>query len=492
MSQGIEPFKIELLIPTRQDLQGMKPVKVMDIMSGLTKNFHPEGLFSTEIFGKVGDERRNRTFAYINLNIPIFHPLVYKVLCDLKELYQEVMAGKVYAIFDEERKDFFKSNIAEGETGYAFFLKHFEKLQFEERKSISRSEYIQFINLYRNNPFIQQLVVLPAGVRDYTVDEDGKPSEDEINATYRSIMSVASMMESVRLDVNPEFIDAARYNLQVKVLELYKYIIGLVLGKHKMVQGSFLSRKVSNTTRNVISSYIPETKRYGDPLSISPNTTVIGLYQYLRDIMPLTVYHVTNKYMNKVFTSPNSPASLIDPKTMRKKMVTVSPRNYDTWMTYNGIEKMADLFGEETMRHYPVTIDGYYLGLVYTGPDGTFKFIQDIEEIPQDRRKDAVVAPITMTELFYMAVYEEAMDSFGYTTRYPITSFGSTFPGDVALRTTTRSEIRTELDDDWMPRDIQAVSFPIKDQEFFNAMAVPPAHLGRLGADHDGRHSCHL
>lgn len=489
MAEVTDPFKLELLIPTKQDLQGLRPVEVMDIMSGLTKNFHPDGLFSAEIFGRMGEERRMRTFSYVNLHAPIFHPLIFKVLCDLKEMYQDIMAGKVYAIFDEKEKDFVKSNIAEGETGYSFFLKHHHKLKFEDRKSITRREYIKFFDMHRENSMIKQLIILPAGMRDYTVDEDGKPSEDEINAMYRSIMAVAGSMENVRVDLNPEYVDSQRYNLQIKVLELYRYLISLIIGKHKMVQGSFLARKVSNTTRNVITAYIPDIQEYDDAHSIGTNTTVMGLYQYLRDIFPVAVFHITTRYLPKVFTGPNTPANLVDPKTLKKKQVTINPRYYDDWMSYEGLEKTADRFSEESMRHYPIMIEGHYLGLIYKGKD-TFKFIQDIDELPDGYDKGNVT-PITMAEFLYMCVYNEGYDSYGYTTRYPISGYGSTYPGDIALRTTVRSEVRYELNDDWQPHARPANAFPVRDIPFFNSMSPSASHIARLGADYDGDQCSH-
>lgn len=487
MPRNIDPFKIELLIPTKNDLMGVKPVKVMDIMEGFSKNFHPDGLFSAEIFGKVGEQRRSRTMAYIDLNVKIFHPLIYKVICDLKSLYQEIMEGRSYAIFDEASSDFIKSNVAEGETGYDFFVRHFPKLKFEKRKSISRDVYIKFVEMYRNNAFISQLVVLPAGMRDYMVDEDGKPSEDEINALYRSIMAVAANMENLNIDRNPAFVNSARANLQTKVLELYKYIIGLLIGKNKLIQGSFLARKASNTTRNVISSYIPAVTKYGDSKSVDPNMTVIGMYQHMRNLIPLLVYNLRNKIMPMVFSSANMDMHVTDPKTWKKKRVGILPKEFNRWMTYEGIEKIADGFGQEATRHYPVMIGDNYAGLIYKGPDGTFKLFQDIDDLPPGRNKKDVT-PITMAELLYVALYEAAETSVGFVTRYPVTLFGSTYPCRFYLRSTIRDEARRALGYDWEidPNVPIAKSFPIKDIPFFNSMSPSTSHLPRLGGDFDG------
>lgn len=485
MPKKIDPFKIGLLLPTKEDLRGVKPVKVLDIMEGFTKNFHPEGLFSTEIFGKVGEASRSSVFAYIDLHVPIFHPLIYKVLCDLKSLYEEIMTGRTYAIFDEVQRDFIKSNVAEGRTGYAFFVEHFDKLKFEERRSISREVYIKFIEMYRKQPYISQLVVMPAGLRDYMVDEDGKPSEDEINATYRSIMASAAGMENVNVNRNPSFVDTARANLQIKVLELYKYLISLIIGKHKLIQGSYLSRKVSNTTRNVISAYIPNIKAYGDSQSVGPDMTVIGLYQHLRNLIPLVVFNLRTQIMPMIFSGSNTDMTVVDAKTLKRKRVPILPKEFNRWMTYEGIEKVCDQFSQEDTRHYPVKIGPDYAALIYKGPDGTYKLLQDIDDVPEGRSKKDVY-PVSMAELLYLAVWRAAEDSVGYVTRYPVTSFGSTYPCRFYLRSTVFGEVRAELDDNWERTNDVAKSFPIPGKEFFNSMSISLKNLGRAGADHDG------
>ena len=102
------PLNINLLFANEEEVRGMRPVKVLDITEGLTKNFHPDGLFSTDIFGKVGGEFRNRMFSYIDLRVPIFHPTLYKVIIRMKSLYEEILLGKSFAVFNPETKDFEK------------------------------------------------------------------------------------------------------------------------------------------------------------------------------------------------------------------------------------------------------------------------------------------------------------------------------------------------------------------------------------------------
>ena len=66
------PLNISLLILNSESIRGLRPVKVLDIFDGFTRNFHPDGLFSIEAFGRVGEERRNRAFAYTELRVPVF------------------------------------------------------------------------------------------------------------------------------------------------------------------------------------------------------------------------------------------------------------------------------------------------------------------------------------------------------------------------------------------------------------------------------------
>lgn len=94
MSDPSVPFNIYLLLPTLQDFKQVRPVKTLDIFEGGSKDFHPDGLFSTEIFGKVGDPKRSMKYSYIDFKIPVFHPVLYQVLGMLKRMYLEIITGK--------------------------------------------------------------------------------------------------------------------------------------------------------------------------------------------------------------------------------------------------------------------------------------------------------------------------------------------------------------------------------------------------------------
>lgn len=479
------PFNIDLLIPTPEMLRGVAQIQALDIFSGGTRNFHPQGLFSTEIFGKVGDERRNRRFAFIDLKTKVFHPVIFKAICDLKQLYAEILSGSSYAKWDNELKDFIKCSPMEGETGFTFFLNHFDEMVFEERESDRREFNIKLVNKYRNNCLMDKLLVLPAGLRDYEVDEQGKPSENEINSDYRKAFSFANLIVPEAVKLNPDSIDSARYNIQLSVVTIFNYIKNLVEGKKKLLLGRWASRRIRNSTRNVITSSIHSIDQLNSPNMVGTNQTVLGLYQYVKSIMPIALHHLRNGFLNKVFIGPNSPAYLVNKKTLKKEMVHVNASYFDEWMTDEGLEKTITRFGEHDLRHLFVEVGNHYLGLIYKGPDGTFKLIQDIDDVPEGRSKKDV-RPITFAEILYVNLYQDADQSMGFVTRYPVINYGGIYPSYCYLKTTVHAEIREELDDRWERSGHIAKQFPITGEEFMDSMSPSATHLAALGADFDG------
>lgn len=104
MSISENALNLELLLLNQNHLRMMGEVKDLAIFESSSTNFNPKGLFSTEIFGRVGSEDRTKKFGYIDLRIKVFHPLIYKHIVSLKKLYENILLGKVYAKFDNEKK----------------------------------------------------------------------------------------------------------------------------------------------------------------------------------------------------------------------------------------------------------------------------------------------------------------------------------------------------------------------------------------------------
>jgi len=479
------PFNVSLLELDQRKLQGLKPVKALDFFDGANQ-FHEDGLFSVSTFGKVGTEMRDKRFSYIDIRVPIFHPIIYKTLVDMKGLYSGIMSGAEYAIWNTETNDFERSNSIDGKTGFAFFVSKWKDIKFEETKSITRQQSIALLEKYKSTAMTDKIVVMPAGYRDLEV-KNGRITEGDINKFYRQILSIANTVSESAVNSSPEVLNVARYNLQMRFNELYAFIESMVEGKKKLFLGKWASRRIFNGTRNVITAMDTSTPFLDAPDAITMNTTLVGLYQAMKGILPVSCYQIRNGFIASVFTSPEAPAKLVNKKTLKAELVRLKPYYYDRWMTNEGIEKTITQFGDEEMRHRYVEVDGYYIGLIYLGPDNTFKLIHDIGEVPESR-DIRHVRPITLCELLYLSVYKVINNYPLFVTRYPVAGSGSIYPSKTYVKTTVVSEKRRPLDDQWAPcpDDDIAYQFPVRDSDFLNTLVPHPSKLKGLEADFDG------
>jgi hypothetical protein len=481
------PFNIGLLNLTAEKLKSVKQVKALDIFDGATTNFHPDGLFSTDIFGRVGDERRSLLFGYIDIKAPIFHPLIFMAITKLKRFYGDIMAGKAWALWDDSQKDFVKGKPSDGaRTGYAFFLEHWKDINYSEGTSNIRGEYIKLVEAHKETALTRYVVVMPAGLRDIEIDELNRKSEDEINTLYRKFIALSNVIVESSIAINAEVIDKPRFDMQLNFVALYDMIEALIKGKKKLFLGKVASRRIFNGTRNVITAMntaVPVLGKKGTP---DFNSTIIGLYQYLQATLPVSAAQVRD-FLSRMFPDVNSPAVLVDPKTLRPRDVFLHVRYYDKWATQEGIEKIISSFREEDIRNAPLKIDGYYLGLLYLGPDGTFKVFNDINQLPPSRSREHV-RPLTLTDLFYLSVYRHFSKYPLFLTRYPVTGIGSIYPSKTHLRVTVAYDERRMLDESWIDAgdEYVAYEFPRQDAAFVNSLIPHSSHLDRLTADFDG------
>lgn len=483
------PINIDLLRVSDNDLTRIEKIDTGAIFDSST-NFHPQGLFSTTVFGAVGSEYRSRRFGYIDLGVTIMHPLVYYAVINLKAFYKQIAEGKTLAVFDPKTKSFEKSTDATAQTGYQFFISHVHELKFEKNESDKRNFLIDLFekSVKEGKHTMRYVLVLPAGLRDYYVDPDGKPQEDEINSFYRKLISQSAIVDPIAVKKTPEVYDNVASGLQDVSLELFVYLKSLLEGKHKLVLGKWLSRKIFNSTRNVLSSAIDKTNSIDDVNRLRYNESQVGLHQFARACVPKSLYEIKNKYIKMIFVENTTTAFLTNAKTLRKEEVLNShiQKDYELWTSSQGLEKVIASLGNLNTRNFPVLVNKgrHYLGLVYRD-EKYFKFFQDITELPEGFDKSKV-APVTLAEMVYMSLYHLNGKYPGMITRYPITGYGSIYPCYVKLATTMSSFTLEELDEEWKPSGNVASSFPDARSDYFNTCSVHPSHLGALGGDFDG------
>ena len=485
-TKQVIPFNIDLLVLSELDAKRLRQVTALDTFTGATKNFHPDGLFSAQTFGVAGSDARFTRYGFIDLKIEVIHPTVFKALTGLKALYRDILAGREFAVWDAQLADFVKSDLVDGQTGYAFFMEHFSLLDFEARPSIKREQATRLIEKYKGRSLVRRMIVIPAALRDLEIDDNGRESSDEINTLYYKLIAISNTVNLGTVKISPEAYNSQRMSLQNTVVEIYDYLSKIIEGKKNLMMGKWASRKIFNGTRNVITSMDTAVAELDGLGAIGFNDTAIGLYQCLKAMLPVSLYQLKSGFLESVFTAPGAPALLTNRSTLQSERVRLRADEYDEWMTNEGLEKFITYFQEDSIRHDPVVVGGCYLGLLYRGPDGTFKLIHGIDELPEGRNKEDC-RPITRAELLYISVYHVANKYPLFLTRFPVTGIGSIYPSKVFLKTTVRVETRRELGEDWLPigPERTAYQFPTN-ASFFNSLSPHSSRLKKLNADFDG------
>lgn len=483
------PVNVNLLVVQTTDLNRLGAITEQQIF-GVGNNFHPQGLFSIEIFGTVGSEYRSRVFGYIDLHTQVIHPTIFKAIVECKAFYKQIIQGKLTAIWNPKTRELEKSNEPEAQTGYAFFLSHLSQIKFEKNDSDKRNFYIDLIekSIKENTHLARYILVMPAGLRDYTVTPDGKPEEDEVNTFYRRLLTQSQLVDPSLFVKSPSLYDGVVYQLQSTLNDLFEYIQSLLDGKNKLILGKWLSRKIFNSTRNVLTASVDNTIEMDDPNRLRSNDAAVGLYQFLRASCPKSLFAIKTTYVDKIFSENNNFCYLTNAKTLKKEEVLSShvQKDYDRWMTMQGLESIIAGFGNLDIRHMSLTLNAgkHFMGLLYN--DGKYvKFLQDISELPEHLNKSNV-SPITMAEFLYLSVYQLSGTLPAFVTRYPINGYGGIYPCMMQLRTTTLVHKLTLLNDQWRESENILTAFPVRGEPFFNGMSVHQSHMGLLGADFDG------
>lgn len=482
----MKPTNISLLDPKTIIPGIFKPVTSTDAFEGMTQNLHEDGLYSVNIFGRVGTSERDSTEAFINTGLSIFNPTYFKALIQLKSLYLGILKGAEYAIWDPVEKDFIKSNILEGETGFSFFMRHFGEIVPKQTNSYKRKQRITLFDTQKDKAMTNKVIVIPAGIRDIQFQPNGTVTEAEINDLYRKLIFKTRAVNGVtKQDEDNALYDAVRWGMQEAFNNIDQYLFESMEGKGGFLQNKLGTRGVVGGTRNVITARIVSREKLFEYDGVTPNSTDIGLYQALMAFQYVCLHALSSNFLERVFTNGSTTAKLVNPKTLEFEYVELSTDIIDKWTTVEGLLKLFNGFANVHLRHKQIRVAGHYLGLVYD--DGKeVRLMSDINELPEGRDKKHV-SPLTYIELFYLCCQKTILDQMLQQTRYPITGIGSIYPSEINLLTIHGAKQRSILNDYWEVEE-KCNSYPHKTEhpDYFDAMSVDPSKEAGLGSDHDG------
>lgn len=470
-------------------------VSSLSIHSPSSVSFHPEGLFSEEIFGQTATPERLLRMGYIELNAEFINPIIYRNILALSSLYEDILMGKAYATFDRIGRQFVRvagdpELVDDADTGYAFFMKHLPDIEFSRTASLTRDDRIALIEKYRDRMIIRRMLVLPAGLRDIEV-EGGRMSQDDINPMYTALMSLSFSIPTNT--TNPRY-NHVRMDLQRQLLAIYEHLENIQSGKHGFLQGKVGSRKIVGGTRNVITAADHACLTPDDPQSLKPDETYVGIFQTAKGLAPLMTFYLKSVFITPIFGDGSAQAyPLIDPDSFELSYQPVSSRELLRWTGPDAVEGWLNRYRNVDVRNAPVTVttDGgkaFYLCLVYDQGKkiSLFRSIQDLEAMlgsPPDRER---IRPLTWVELMYMLTYAASQGRHVFITRYPVIQDASCYPNRIHLLSTTPGRVvtmhnlLTGMDEHEYPQ------YPILGNDHHDSIALGASRLAGLGGDHDG------
>lgn len=477
------PFNITLMSNNRNVLRNLQPVTSTDVFEGASKKLNDQGLFSTTLFGRMGEERRANTFSYIDLRTDIMHPILYKNIEKVATFYTLICSGTAYAKWDEKTKTFIESDQVEGETGFGFFMKHFKDIQFERNDSERRNLRIDVLDKFRQSAVYDFILVIPAGIRDIEEDQkSGRMKQGEVNEFYRNLIGLSKNIDTTFKD--NKFNDGTKLLMQRNFNAIYDLLFSYLEGKRGLTQEKFSKRKIENGTRSVLAVLDLAVEDMRGEGALGMESAIAGLFQTSKAILPLTQNAFKHELIMSAF-SGDGYAEVLNTKTLALETRVVDSKTRNRYMTEDGINDWLNKFENASIRHKPVLISNGYLALVYKDEKG-FKIIRDIRNVPESKLEK--VSPMTYAELLYYLIKPKLDGHYGWVTRFPYTGIDSTTPNKVYLKTTEQGQELREYNYNW---EIDETStnypeWPIVGGKFIETLQVHPSQLKGKGADFDG------
>lgn len=416
--------------------------------------YHPEGLFSEEIFGQTEDERTYRT-GYIKLPIHVFNPIVAKtIILRSGGIIKKMMYGEV-------KCDIIDGRLVASDHGRYSGIRDLYNIwdQIDISKTLTTRNQ-ENIDILTKSPkrllFMDKVVVLPPQMRPTGV-RNGRKVKNELNTLYMRLLGLKSVTSHTTNSVAQ--IDS---KIQDTIIELYDTVHTIVAGKNGFFQKNMMAKNTMWTVRNVISA-----PKYDS------NHPSIGLF---RTGFPLhtccSMYEPLIRYQMRQILSYNYLENIHPTKGEIKS------------------SDIANLYDEKTITEL--------IHIYEKNPGSRFKQIcmDEANEKPimmqymDVKKHEMVTRPLTLTDVVYLAAKAAIVDAdrLAYVVRYPIGDHMGSFFTRVHILSTNRVcqiEFNGERFDSY-PLIVPEMSRSQVSKYFADTITPSNSRLPPIGGDYDG------
>lgn len=313
-----------------EPLEEVTSIKIMD-----KKKFHPEGLFSEQIFGPlrnytcqcgtyygasksggvcnicnvaiVNSDERRRRFAKIILPIPVINPILFDIVSklggsSLKKIIDELMRSETTVLY-EDGNSFKLAESSDLPTDMRKWegIEAIQHLVEEYSKDFDEDSEWSVVSENIEKLFIRQVIVLPPDLRPAAKGiEKNNQIVDQINRYYMQILMKKHIMSDTMINIRRDKKLFYHYfrQLQKDVNELYNHILDKLSKKEGLIRGNILGKRLDFSGRAVIA---PDPTLELDQCSL-PYLMVLELFklQIAKQLILLDKYQLLNEAIDFV------------------------------------------------------------------------------------------------------------------------------------------------------------------------------------------------
>lgn len=416
--------------------------------------YHPDGLFSEEIFGQTEDERTYR-FGYIKLPVHVFNPNVAKTII--------LRSGGIIKkmVYGEVRCDLIDGKLVASPDGKYTGLKDlyniWDDINIEKTLNSRNKENITILTktpkrlLFNDKVLVAPPQLRPTGIRN------GKKVKNELNTIYMRILGLKSVTANTTNNISEVYA-----KIQDAVIDIYVYAHTITSGKEGFFQRNLLAKNTLWTVRNVISAPKYNTEKCN-----------VGLFK--------TGYPL------------HACCSMFEPLIRFQLRQILSYNNLENISVEKGVMKQSDIENmyddktiTELIRIYQKN-PGSRFRLIYMDPDNQNPINIQYMDITKN---EVITRPLTLTDIVYQAAYSVIVDAdrLAYFVRYPIGDhMGAFFTRIHVLSTNTTHEIDFNGKRyDTYPNVNTEMSHSQISKYFAETVTPSNSRLAPIGGDYDG------
>lgn len=431
-------------------LHGWKEVTTAQYFIPNTKEIHPNGLFSKEIFGEPGTEDREKMWGYISLNETFMNPQAYYVLSRLKKNIAEDMKTGMNRYYVDSTGEITK--LTKGQTvpesakykvigsGFDWLKDAWPHISWKITKDMTKTAKVRrkFLRTFPMSAiFWNKFPIMPAFYRDVDYNSN---KQNVINKQYIKLIHIAqiikttdNLMFSDDYDVPLKSISYSK--CQDLMNEISKFFFDMLGGANGFINKHVAGKQTDYGARLVISTCTSNYETVND-METDFYTSALPLSVAINIFAPFMIYNV--KHWITSFVSGKRFKGIYDfeNKEIVSKEISTS---YMDEFTSDNIRKMMDLYKKnKKYRVEPMTIkgvDGERIPIqALIKVNGNVPNINLLDDnFTFDEKENYTIRNLSHCEFFYIVAYQCLRDKCIDICRYPVDDYYHVYPSKMNI-----------------------------------------------------------